>query len=131
MTTTFEVFADRRAGNYSTMPRLDVEVLPDVHLCRGCGQEIAPVRVPVDNGQGYTWTEQAWVHAGDPQGFDVLPIGSFPRVRGTSDHYVSPATRCRYCHTTDPAEVTFVHAAYSDETRCSRCGGVDGCGIGD
>lgn len=131
MSTTLENFAGQRADNYCTMPRLDVEILTDVHVCARCRCEIALVTVSLDNGRGYSWTEHVWVHASDPEAFEVRPVGSFPRVKGTSDHFVDPATRCRYCHTVEPSEVTFVHAAYSDETRCTRCGGVHGFGIGD
>lgn len=131
MTTTLETFAGQRAGNYCTMPRLDVEILPDVLLCGHCGEEIVRMEVPLDNGRLYTWTESVWVHAVDPEAFEVFPVGAYPRVKGTSDHYVTPTLRCPYCHTNDPDEVTFVRAAYSDETRCTRCGGVNGFGIGD
>ncbi|MDN5767914.1 MAG: hypothetical protein L0H78_19105 [Humibacillus sp.] len=131
MTTTSEKFTGQRQPNYCTLPKLDVEILPDVLICENCRREIVRVSVPVDNGRGHGWGEGIWVHADDPEGYEIFPIGTWPRVKGTSEHYVAPATRCRYCHTSDPAEVTFVRAAYSDETRCSRCGGVHGFGIGD
>jgi len=105
--TTFETYAGQRAGNYSTLPRVDVEILPDEHHCQTCGN-----RVVYDPNAG---TFGGWVHVECEQTDD--------------GHRAVARLRCRYCHTEDG--VTFTHAAYSDETHCTRCGGVDGFAIGD
>ena len=107
MATTFEIFKGARSANYCTLPTVDVEVLPDVRHCETCGQEISY------NVDGYT-LGGAWQHA---------------TTDWSNPHEPRPQARCRYCHTTEG--LTFTHAAYSDETRCARCGGVDGYAIGD
>ena len=131
MTTTLEKFAGQPSRNYSRIPRLDVEILPDLVFCQRCRAEIIRVTVPLHNGSGKSFATDVWVHADEPQGFEVFPVGSWPRVKVTADHHVGPGTRCPYCHTSDPAEVVYVQAPYSDEVRCSRCDGVSGFGIGD
>lgn len=106
MATTFETYAGQRAANYSTLPRVDVEILPDEHHCERCGE-----RVAYDPKAG---TFGRWVHAeGDQAG----------------GHRATARLRCSYCHTDDG--VTFTHQAYSDATSCTRCGGVTGFAIGD
>lgn len=131
MTTTMEKFAGEQSRNYCTLPTIDVEILPDVSVCKECRHEIVSVHVPLDNGRGYEFTHQLWVHAQDPAAYEVRPVGEFPRVKATGDHWASPATRCSYCHTNDPEAVSFVQHAWYDGTHCTRCGGVSGFGIGD
>jgi hypothetical protein len=106
MPTTFEVYANAPRGNYCTLPIRDVEILPDVHHCKTCNEEVA---------------------------FDksVKPFGSFVHASSSAeDHgYVSIKTRCAYCNSEDDA-VYYQHA-WHDAVECSRCGGVDGRAIGD
>lgn len=108
MATTLEKFAGARRGNYCTLPTVDVEILTDASVCEKCGTEV------VYDPKAGTYSGK-WVHA----------------QPATEDHFVAPRTRCSYCGTQDPSEVTYVQAAYSDEVRCTRCGGVNGFGIGD
>ena len=110
MSTTFAKFAGKVAGNYCSMPRVDVEVLEGPRYCgkAECGKEVVYEKK-------------------DPKGY----MGKWVHTDGSTEHWVSPAVRCTYCGTQDPAEVTFVQASWSDETRCTRCGGVDGRAIGD
>lgn len=110
MPTTFEVFAGKRASNYSTLPKIDVEILPGPRLCEDCPEPIrfesSAVRPPFG----------AWVHVSPT--FD-------------DHHRARPRLACTYCGSQDPAEVRFQQMPYSDETSCSRCGGVHGYAIGD
>ena len=105
MTTTFEKYTGQRAGNYSTMPTKDVPVLPDIWLCRGCGKQVRQV-------PDKAWFR--WVHVDASE--------------APSDHWVSNATRCRYCHSQD---AKYHQHAWYDAVECDRCGGVDGRAIGD
>lgn len=105
MTTTLEAWpSSRRVPNYSTKPKLDVEILPDERRCESCGElvEYAPIL-------------GRWIH-------------SDPEVEHT-EFYVRPLPRCPYCHATDT--LTYTAHAYYDASTCSRCGGVDGFAIGD
>jgi len=103
--TTLAKFRGQRASNYSTMPTIDVPILPDIRLCQGCGKEVKQV----PDGSWFRW-----VHADAPD--------------GPSDHWVSNATRCRYCHSQD---AQYRQHAWYDAVECERCGGVDGFAIGD
>ncbi|APD19316.1 hypothetical protein SEA_CEPENS_90 [Mycobacterium phage Cepens] len=102
--TTFQKYRGKRAGNYCTLPTIDVEILPDERQCEKCG-------VPVVRKES-TDLIQRFRHA---DGSDA-------------DHYVSPATRCRYCHSHD---AVYRQHAWHDAIECPRCGGVDGYAIGD
>lgn len=106
MATTFKKFNDNRPGNYCTYPKLDVEILPDVHNCETCGEMVEYVSAP--NGR--------------------YPYGSWEHVSAT-DHTAQPKTRCRYCHNENG--VKFTQEAWYDRTSCPRCGGVTGYAIGD
>lgn len=114
MTTTFAKFADATRGNYCTLPKLDVEILPAVRHCQGCGEELR------------------W----DP---DAGPFGTGRHVHVKPDveladggqHYVTARTWCSYCHNDEPGTVHFHQRSWSDETECDRCGGVQGYAIGD
>lgn len=104
MATTLATFTDNRPGNYNSYPRLDVEILPDVHHCEKCDELITYVSQK-------TWPYGEWVH------------------NGPSDHSARPKLRCRYCHTEDG--VKFSQEAWYDRTFCARCEGVTGYAIGD
>lgn len=102
--TTLAKFAGTRRANYSTLPTVDVEILPDARICETCAQPVA-------------WDKSAhtfggWVHAD-----------------GSTEHYVAPRTRCAYCHAQDG--VTYRQHAWYDAIECDRCGGVTGYAIGD
>lgn len=104
MPTTLETFAGKQAGNYCTMPKLDVEILPATRHCQTCDAAIV-----FDGNAGL--------------------FGQWTHLTGDGAHTALPRLQCHYCHA--ETGVTFVQAPYSDETRCTRCGGVDGFGIGD
>jgi len=107
-TSTAEAWAGKRAPNYSTLPRLDVPVLALPRSCATCGE-------PVELGAAAsTYGIRPWVHVG-----------------AVADHYVTPKLVCKYCGSDDEFEVVARQHAYSDTTECSRCGGVEGYGIGD
>lgn len=109
MTTTFERFRSAKRANYSTLPTIDVEILPDVRECRTCG---LPVRYQ-PHPRGSSYGPGTWVH-------DI--VGPEPEP-----HYVSPKDRCSYCH--GPAR--YIQHAWHDAVECDRCGGVTGYAIGD
>lgn len=111
-TTTLQTYAGQRAGNYSSLPSIDVEVLPEVHHCETCGEAV------VYNAGGYT-LGGGWEHVDTAKAWEAKP------------HRPQARLGCGYCHTDDPTHVQFVQANWSDETRCSRCGGVTGYAIGD
>ena len=104
--TTFAKYAGKRAGNYSTLPTKDVEILPKVHHCEGCGAEGEYVQVEGQYIARFTHPEPC-------------------------DSYMRPRAMCVYCHCDEPGAVKFMLMSWSDETHCERCGGVDGRAIGD
>jgi hypothetical protein len=109
MTTTFAVFAGKRAPNYSTNPTQDVLVLtkddaPDV--CATCD-----ARVVLQAAQGGLGR---WVHANP-----AVPNHTFMQAK----------SRCRFCYAV--GTVTNTQHAWHNAADCSRCGGCDGYGIGD
>lgn len=108
--TTLKRYAGARRGNYCRLPTVDVPILSETRHCAdpGCGDEVAWEPKAGSFGSGL------WVHRHHDR-----------------DHSARPRPACRYCHSDDPAEVTFAHQSYSDETSCTRCGGVDGYPIGD
>lgn len=103
MATTFETYAGERAGNYSTLPTADVEILPDVYRCLTCLERI-------------TWLS------------DLGTFGGWAHGSKVTDHAARPLGRCRYCHSHD---VITKHYTWHDATECGRCGGIDGWAIGD
>ena len=109
--TTLAAFAGQRAGNYCTLPTIDVPILADVRLCNACDREV--VHRPHPKGVG--WGLGRWVHEGGDSGDGPT-------------HYVSARPRCRYCRSN--AAVYRQHAWF-DAVECARCGGVDGFAIGD
>ena len=111
MTTTKEKFAGQRAGNYCTLPTVDVPILPDHRVCETCHQLILYVEHP----KGASYGNGMWVHV-----VDCPP--------GTEQHRIAPRVRCRYCHS---HEAKFRQHAWHDAVECPRCGGVDGYAIGD
>jgi hypothetical protein len=108
VSTTFEKFTGQRAGNYSDLPTKDVPILPDIHVCEKCRTRVVHVPFP-----GPGWGIGKWEHAESNE------------CAGT---YVSPATRCRYCHSQD---AKYRQHAWYDAVECDRCGGVAGYAIGD
>lgn len=104
MTTTFEKYSESTRRSYSTLPTTDVEILDNPRHCQDCGKEVV-------------WNHSAcsWVHA----------------VPAADEHWTSPRPYCVYCHNDEPGTVHFHQRAWSDETECLRCGGVDGFAIGD
>jgi hypothetical protein len=104
--TTLTKFQGIRAGNYSTMPTIDVPILPDVHVCNTCAEPIVRVLDPKSVFGG------RWEH-----------------VRADApEHWVTTATRCRYCNSHD---AKYLQHAWYDAVECDRCGGVSGNAIGD
>src|SRR5690606_1704216 len=103
MATTFEVFEGAQRRNYSTLPTVDVEILPDIRHCEECGAEVRYVP-------------------------DTL-IGSWQHADGSTDHFVLPKVRCPYCNSEDDA--VYKQHAWYDAVECSRCGGVYGRAVGD
>lgn len=102
MASTLETFGGTRQLNYCTLPTIDVEILPDVHHCKTCGTAI---------------TYQ-------PRGGSVWVHNSLVPDHG----FITPKTRCRYCHSED---ATYHQHAWFDAVECDRCGGVTGYAIGD
>lgn len=115
--TTLEYWAGRRAGNYSSLPTIDVEILPDVYTCgrEGCSAPELKYR------------KAGWVTGAD--GAERYDGGGFEHVAGDLDHEPSVMARCRFCRGTG-ALTSSMHA-WHDETRCDRCGGRSGYAIGD
>lgn len=110
MTTTLERYAGAKRANYCTLPTVDVEILPDVHLCEKCDVLITYMPHP----KGFSYGSGTWVHAVDS------PLAD--------EHRISPKTRCSYCHS---HEAVFRQHAWHDAVECPRCGGVTGYAIGD
>ena len=105
MATTLDKYRGAKARNYCSLPTRDVEILEPDHKCE-CGTKL-------------TWDKDAgyfgrWEHAGD----------------AGECTYATPRPTCTYCGATGE-EVTFHQQAWSDETHCARCGGINGYGIGD
>jgi hypothetical protein len=99
-----------RIGDYGSVPKIDVEILPDVHRCEGCGWQVERVSDPSH------WSGVAWQHVG----------------AGAPEHEaykLRAALRCQYCHSQE--QVRYVQHAWHDAQECARCGGVAGWGIGD
>ncbi len=103
---TLDKYRDAARRNYCTLPTINVEILEPVRRCAGCGGEIV---LRVDK-----WKVGRWEHVEDR--------GDCTWARAESS--------CTYCGATGEA-VTFHQQAWSDETHCARCGGVNGYGIGD
>lgn len=106
---TGEMWSGKTAGNYSNLPTKQVSVLTGAKtICKKCDQPVHYVK------KGYGGN---FVHESEDHGCDEVTY--------------SISTPCKYCGTSDPSFQTFKHQAYSDETSCSRCGGVSGYAIGD
>lgn len=114
--------------NYCTLPTEDVVILPDTLRCRTCSGRLVRVE-DVRTSNGHHQKVSAFIHeTSETELNDVYP---YLHEVGRPAHLTEPSVRCPYCHTDDPGHVTFVRASYSDETRCTRCGGVSGFAIGD
>jgi hypothetical protein len=109
MTTTFELWGESARRSYSTLPTIDVPVLEHVRHCEDCGSEIV------------------FGIKGRPPGL----FGEWSHKDGDDSHRVFPRLHCTYCHNDEPGTVHFHQRAWSDETECDRCGGIDGFPIGD
>jgi len=109
MATTLEAFAGKQAGNYSSNPTIDVEILDPAARCWKCGDKIIWDKTIGISGQ--------WIHEDETAEREY--------------HSVSARTRCRYCGTDDPEVVVSSQEAWYDRTHCSRCDGVTGFAIGD
>jgi hypothetical protein len=112
MTTTFEKFKGTKRGNYCTLPTIDVEIIDPAPYCRYCDGEM------VYNPTGDPFGHGRYEHKAEPE-------------PGTCKFGGQVASRCTYCGTNEKGVVTFSHESWSDETSCSRCGGVHGYAIGD
>lgn len=100
-------FAAMVAGDYSTLPTEDVQILEGTApRCRSCSQglKFIPPSTPGRPGE--------WVH------FEP------------ADHRPVNGPRCRYCGCNDD-QVTFEQHAWYDAVECARCGAVQGWAIGD
>jgi hypothetical protein len=106
MTTTFEEFAGTQAGNYCTLPKNDVEILPEIHHCKDCGVVIV-------------WEKER----------GAFGWGEYVHTEETACSYASPRAFCRYCHAEDGVKT--YQRAWSDDVECERCGGVKGYPLGD
>lgn len=104
MTTTFEKFSTAKRKIYSTLPTIDVTILPDVRHCRTCGSEAV-------------WDSSRGV------------LGNFAHADGNDDHRADVKSHCVYCNNEDG--VRYVQYLWHDAVECPRCGGVDGYAIGD
>lgn len=123
--TTLAKYADVKRHNYCSLPTRDVPILDEPRLCRGAEfRGITCDRVVVEDPAAGSYGMAGWVHEDDR-------TARHTDAEGAVLNTVTPRLRCPYCGTQDPAEVEFVQASYSDETRCTRCGGVDGRAIGD
>lgn len=121
--TTKEKWAGKQAGNYSTLPRKDVDVLKDSkRFCTRCGDATEYQQ------SGYMGE---WVHSNGEKNCDSAQVEKHTGEKPQWNQYVQPNPVCHYCGTGDPAHSTFKQQSYSDGTSCSRCGGVSGYGIGD
>jgi hypothetical protein len=116
MSTTLEQFAGKRPGNYCTLPTIDVEILNPPLRCAHCGGTVTRVQNP---NPAVTWQDLVLKHEHPTS------------CRYEESRMGSVVQRCRYCGTDDPAHLRNVQASWSDETHCSRCGGVNGYAIGD
>jgi len=100
------IFDKRRAASYSSNPTKRVSVLEKgKQICKKCNGEMI-----YDKSSG--------------------TFGSWRHVDG-GDCNGSTSGVCSYCGTTDPKHLSFKMQNYSDESHCSRCGGVRGYAIGD
>lgn len=112
--TTLAHFAGQHARNYSSMPTIDVPIIPTDarrYHCASCGGEIVPT---ADSSQN-PYAASKWEHL-------------IPTTIAGHDH-VKPRSTCMYCGSDE--RTAFHQRNWSDETECTRCGGVAGFAIGD
>lgn len=108
MVSVLEKVAGKRAGNYSTNPRIDVEVIENPARYCQCGGVVVPDGV-ASNGI------QNWKHVEEP----------------AKPHLLDRAGMCSFCGASEPGEVAYKQYSWYDAVECSRCGGVEGYAIGD
>lgn len=116
--TTFAKWKGTQRGNYCTLPSIDVPIVKLPSLCayRGYGE----TRSDTPCGK-----ELVWDKAGS------YGMGKHVHADGSTDHSAQSHGVCRYCGANGFDEISHHQRAYSDETECSRCGGINGYGIGD
>lgn len=120
MPTTFERWNGTQRGNYCTLPTIDVEIIenPEAYCAyQGYGEnrkETPCGRAIHDTKEGPSYSPTSWKH-----------------VDGNDDHRAATPSRCHYCGTNEFGVVVFKQQSWSDESECSRCGGVLGFAIGD
>lgn len=106
---TLAEYGGKQARNYSRMPTIDVPIIENEYRhCANCGEAVYR--------EAGTWS---------------TVLGRTLHLDGTDEHYVTARPKCAYCGTDDPAEVSFHQRNWSDETECTRCGGITGYAIGD
>lgn len=94
-----------RAGNYSVLPTVDVEILPHEFRCVDCDALVE-----------FHMANFSWAHVD----------------QAAADHgRVTTGRACDYCNNRNQDEVVFSFQSYSDQISCSRCGGITGRPIGD
>jgi ribosomal protein S27AE len=117
--TTKEKWAGKQAGNYSSLPTKDVPVLQNSEqFCINCGESVTIEKYGFakhSNGEKPCNSTKAQENKGS----------------GTHSTFVQVNPTCHYCGTGDPAYYSFKFQSYSDESSCSRCGGVSGRATGD
>lgn len=110
---TLEKWKGKQAGNYSSLPKKDVHVLKDAKkFCTKCNEDLVLDENKANQG--------LYLHADN---------GSQWCSNGKTFYSVNGS--CKYCGTGDPSYLEFKQMSWSDESHCSRCGGVSGYGIGD
>lgn len=105
--TTLAHFAGQHARKYSTLPTIDVPIIPTAerrHYCAGCGGEIVDTADRSRNT--YAVAKREHVDATTTEAHD----------------WVRPRLTCIYCGSDE--STAFYQRSWSDETECSRCGGI-------
>lgn len=126
---TLETFVGKQAANYSTLPTIDVEIIPederDFH-CAICGGDLR-----ADPRRGLP----RWLHVDEPEcegheSLDGAHMGETVFCDGTCvRHHITPRATCAYCGADEAT--TFRQHAWHDAIECGRCGGITGWAIGD
>lgn len=116
--TTFAKYQGTQRGNYCTLPSIDVEIVKRPPLCayRGWGES----RSETPCGKELVWFKEG-----------SYGLGKHVHADGSTDHSAQSHGVCRYCGANGFDEISHHQHAYSDETECARCGGINGYGIGD
>lgn len=119
--STMDVWATKQAGNYCSRPNKDVPILENSEkFCTKCGRSVT-----------YEKTRYRWLHDNGLEECDKNEMLAHTGKPAPYAGYAQSNPECRYCGTGDPSYSTFKQQSWSDETSCSRCGGVTGYAIGD